>query len=53
MPRLLYRLLGGIRALLHRDRADHDLDEELTTYLDAAVERHMGTGLSRESRSAA
>ena len=49
MPRVISRVLGGIRALLHRDRVEHDLDEELGAYLDAAVERHMQAGLSRDA----
>ena len=49
MPRVISRVLGGIRALLHRERVEHDLDEELGAYLDAAVERHLQAGLSRDA----
>ena len=49
MPRLVSRVIGGIRALFYRDRLEHDLDDELRAYLDAAVERHMQAGLSRDA----
>src|SRR5687767_13159564 len=49
MRRLVSRVRGGIRALLHRERVEHDLDEELGAYLDAAVERHLEAGLSRDA----
>ena len=49
MPRLVSRLLGGLRALFHRDRVEHDLDEELGAYLYAAVERHLQAGLSHDA----
>jgi predicted permease len=42
-------MLGGIRALFRRDRAEQDLDEELRAYLDEAVQRHVNAGLSREA----
>jgi predicted permease len=48
MRRLVSRTLGGVRALLHRRRVEEDLDDELRTYLDAAVARHLQKGISRE-----
>jgi rRNA pseudouridine-1189 N-methylase Emg1 (Nep1/Mra1 family) len=53
MPRFLRRVIGAMGALLHRDRVDRDLDEELKGYLDAAIERHVQTGLSREAATRA
>jgi putative ABC transport system permease protein len=50
---VLRRFVAGIRALLLRGRAEHELDEELRAYLDAAVERHMQAGLSREAATRA
>jgi putative ABC transport system permease protein len=53
MTLLLRRLVAGIRALARRERADQDLNEELTSYLDAAIERHLAAGLSREAATRA
>src|SRR5688572_3082752 len=50
---LLRRLLDAGRALLNRRRFDRELDEELQTYLEAAIDRHMNAGLSRESATRA
>ena len=40
--------MAGLRALWHRDRLDRELDEEMESFLDAAVDHHMQSGLSRE-----
>jgi predicted permease len=53
MRRRVSRLLGGIRALLRRDQVEHELDEELASYLHEAVERHMRAGLSRQAAARA
>jgi len=45
----LRRFFGGLRALIWRQRLENDLDEELKTYLDAAVEAKTTQGMSRES----
>src|SRR5688572_26547807 len=50
---LLRRLLDAGRALLNRRRFDRELDEELQTYLEAAIDRHMNAGLSREAATRA
>jgi putative ABC transport system permease protein len=46
MPRLLHRLLGGLRGLFRPHSLDQDLDEELRAYLDAATERHLHAGMT-------
>ena len=51
--RVARRALAGIRTLFHRDQVEQDLDEELRAYLDAAIERHMQAGLSREAATRA
>jgi predicted permease len=50
---MLRRAIAGIRALFHRAQDDHDLDEELRAYLDAAIERHLQSGLTREAATRA
>ena len=50
---LLNRLLGGLRTLFARTQDERELDEELRGYLDAAIERHMNAGLSREAATRA
>jgi len=49
MRRVARRVLAGLRTLLRRDHVEHDLDAELRAYLDAAIERHMHAGSSREA----
>ena len=53
MSRVLSRAIGAIGALFHRDRVDRDLDDELRAYLEAAIERQMNAGLSREAATRA
>jgi putative ABC transport system permease protein len=53
MSRFLSRAIGAIGALFHRDRVDRDLDDELRAYLEAAIDRHMNAGLSREAATRA
>ena len=42
---LVRRFLGGLRALIWRNRAERELDEELRAYLDAAVEAKTADGM--------
>ena len=45
---------GGLRALLHKREAEHDMDEELRAFLDASAERKMRAGMPEaEARRAA
>ena len=53
MIRATRRLLAGIRALIRRQQAEKDLDEELASYLEAAIDRHMRGGMSREAATRA
>jgi putative ABC transport system permease protein len=39
---------GGVRALLHKQQGERDLDEELRAYVESAAEQKMRTGMSRE-----
>jgi len=43
------RFFGGLRALIWRNRVEGDLDEELKTYLDAAVDAKTAQGMSPPS----
>ena len=43
--KLVRRFFGGLRALIWRNEAEHELDEELRTYLDAAVEAKTAAGV--------
>lgn len=47
MPWLL-SLWGGLRALFHKKEVEHEMDEELRGYLDAAVRDKMRSGMSHE-----
>jgi putative ABC transport system permease protein len=49
MLRVARRVVAGMRALLRRDQVDQDLDEELQAYLEAAIDRHVAAGMSREA----
>jgi predicted permease len=53
MLRVARRVLAGLRALFLRDRTDQDLDDELSAYLEAAIDRHIRAGLSREAATRA
>jgi putative ABC transport system permease protein len=44
----LRNLAGGIRALFRRQQVEHEMDEELREFLDAAVKEKMRSGMSRE-----
>lgn len=44
----LSRFLAGLRALIRRNRVEQDLDEELQTYLDTAVEARTAAGMPRD-----
>ena len=50
---MLFKFLGGIRALLHRRQVEDDLEAELRTYLDEAIEAKRQSGLSRAESSRA
>jgi predicted permease len=49
MLRAVGGVLAGLRALFRRDQVEQDLDEELLAYFEAAVERHVTAGMSREA----
>ena len=51
--RLLRRIAGGLRALFLRSRAEHELDDELRGFLDAAVEEKIRRGLTRDAAARA
>ena len=44
----IHNMLGGIRALVRRQRADQELDDELRAFLDASVEHKVASGMRRE-----
>ncbi|MGH9161698.1 MAG: ADOP family duplicated permease [Vicinamibacteraceae bacterium] len=44
----LRRLVGGLGALLRRDRMERELDEELRAYLEASSEAKVRAGVKRE-----
>ena len=44
----LTRLLGGLKALFHKQRVEQDLDEELRGYLDTSIDEKMRAGMARE-----
>jgi len=50
---LLTRFAGAIRGLVQKGRLEEELDEELREYLEAAIERRMAAGLSREDATRA
>ena len=48
------KFTGGLRALLHKHDAEHDMDDELRAFLDASAERKMRSGMPEaEARRAA
>jgi putative ABC transport system permease protein len=49
MLRAARHLIAGLRSLLRRGHDDQDLDAELQAYLDAAIARHIQSGMSREA----
>ncbi len=51
--KLFTRFTGAIRGLVQKKRLEQELDEELREYLDAAIERHMAAGLSRDDATRA
>src|SRR5688572_17284550 len=53
LPSLLHRIVSGLRALFAASRDDRELDEELCGYLDAAIDRYVHAGLSREAATRA
>ena len=53
MRTFLSRLIGALWALFQPQRTEVELDDELRAYLEAAVERKMADGLSREDATRA
>jgi hypothetical protein len=53
MFRVARRVLAGLRALFGCDRLERDLDEELREYLQAALDRHVAAGMSRDAATRA
>jgi putative ABC transport system permease protein len=49
----LQNLASGLRSLLRKEQTDQELDEELRTYLDMAIEEKMKQGMSREDAARA
>ena len=45
----LRRVIGGLRALLRRQRVEQELDEELREYLEASVEAKVRSGMTPEA----
>jgi putative ABC transport system permease protein len=43
------RIIGGLRGLFQKHRAEQDLDDELREYLETAVEQKMSGGMSRDA----
>lgn len=46
---VLRRLLAGFRSLVHKQRVEQEMDEELREYLETAAEHKMRTGMPRET----
>ncbi|MGO8733510.1 MAG: ADOP family duplicated permease [Terriglobia bacterium] len=44
----LQSIVEGLRALLHKEKVEQEMDEELRGYLDAAVQEKMRSGMSYE-----
>ena len=47
---ILRRFLAGLRGLLRREQAEQELDDELRSLLEMAVERKMASGMSTAYR---
>lgn len=45
---MLRNLSSGLRSLFRKEQAEHDLNEEVHTYLEMAIDEKMQNGLSRE-----
>ena len=43
------RVIGGLRGLFQKNRAEQDLDDELRAYLETAIEQKMSAGMSRDA----
>src|SRR5579862_615020 len=43
---LMRLFLGGLKALFHRDQRSRELDEELSSYLEAAIQEKVRGGMS-------
>jgi predicted permease len=44
---MLKSLIAGVRSLFQKEQAEHDLDEELRGYVEAATQEKMRGGMSR------
>src|SRR4029077_14361612 len=44
---VLKSLMAGVRSLFQKEQAEHDLDEELREYVEAATQEKMRGGMSR------
>jgi putative ABC transport system permease protein len=45
---LARQVAAGLRGLFRSARVEQELDEELRTFLDMAIERHLAAGMTRE-----
>jgi len=41
-------LIGGIRALFHRNRRNAEINDELESFIEASIDAKMGSGMTRE-----
>jgi ABC-type antimicrobial peptide transport system permease subunit len=49
----MFHILSLLRNLLHRDRVERDLDDEVRAMFDLLVDERVGAGMSREEASRA
>src|SRR5580698_809804 len=45
---MLRNLVMGIKALFHRDQRNHEMDEELRSYLESAAQEKMRRGMNQQ-----
>ncbi len=45
---LLKALTAGLRSMFHRREAEHEMDDDLRQYLEAAVQEKLKTGMTRD-----
>src|SRR5688572_32817708 len=46
---ILSRVIGGLRGLLQKNRAEQELDDELREYLERVTEEKVSSGMSRDA----
>lgn len=46
--RFVISLIGGLRGLFRKKHVEHEMDEELRSYVDAAAKEKMRSGMNRE-----